>query len=192
MDGVLRGAGERWPTSGSTPTSGRPGPRCGSGCGTGWPRPTARRRPRPRDLRRPPARRRPASADLLENLRVNGHVDGDGNYVDKRALLALRPGRAEPRAGVLPAPPRDPRRHPGQTRRAPGGAVCTMGPDDFADIADATLAARILAELDGTYLADRRVPTTSSCTSATAAARSGSGWTWTRRPRRRSASASPP
>ena len=32
-----------------------------------------------------------------------------------------------------------------------------MGPADFADVADTTLAARILAELDGTYLADRRV-----------------------------------
>ena len=28
-------------------------------------------------------------ADLLENLRVNGHLDGDDKYVDKRGLLAL-------------------------------------------------------------------------------------------------------
>ena len=63
LDGVLRGAGERRPTSGSTPTSVRPGPRCGSGCGTGWPR--LRHRPgraRPRDLRGPAAAPRRTSA----------------------------------------------------------------------------------------------------------------------------------
>ena len=27
---------------------------------------------------------------LLESLRFNGYVDSDGNYVDKRALLALK------------------------------------------------------------------------------------------------------
>ena len=32
-----------------------------------------------------------------------------------------------------------------------------MGPTTSRDVADAALAARIVAELDGTYLADRRV-----------------------------------
>ena len=95
-------------------------------------------------------------ADLLENLRVNGHLDGDGNYVGKRALLALdRDGlnlalQFYPhRRAILDAIQADLDAHL--------VALCTMGPADFADVADATLAARILAELDGTYLADRRV-----------------------------------
>ena len=80
-------------------------------------------RPRPRDLRRPAACAADEVERLLENLRVNGHLDGDGNYVDKRALLALPPRRAGPRAGVLPASPGDPRRDPGAARRAPGRAL---------------------------------------------------------------------
>ena len=114
----------------------------------------------------------------------------DGNYVDKRALLALRARRAQPRARVLPAPPGDPRRHPGTARRAPGRAVHD-GPETFADIADDALAARIIAGLDGTYLVDGRVADDMRRVLPRRRPRSDSGWTSTQPPTRRSAGASP-
>jgi hypothetical protein len=94
---------------------------------------------------------------LIENLRFNGYLDPDGGYVDKRALLGLRPD------GLNLAPEFFPHRRAildavQAQLEARRSAACTVAPEDLADIADESLAARIVAELDGTYLVDRRVP----------------------------------
>jgi Tc toxin complex TcA C-terminal TcB-binding domain/Neuraminidase-like domain/Hemopexin len=94
---------------------------------------------------------------LVENLRFNGYLDADGGYVHKRALLGLRPD------GLNLAPEFFPHRRAildavQVQLEARHSAACTVAPEDLADIADESLAARIVAELDGTYLVDRRVP----------------------------------
>ena len=93
---------------------------------------------------------------LVENLRFNGYLDASGGYADKRVLLALVADQFDIAPEFLPHRQAilDAVQAQLAARRS---TVCTTSPEDLTDIADQSLAARILAELDGTYLADRRV-----------------------------------
>ena len=100
--------------------------------------------------------RRDGVTRLLENLRVNGHLDADDQYVDKRGLLAL------PRDGLDLALEFYPHRRAildaiRAQVDAHRDALLATTPDDLGDLADAALATRIVAGLDGTYLTERRV-----------------------------------
>ncbi len=93
---------------------------------------------------------------LLESLRFNGYVDSDGNYVDKRALLALK--RDELNLALEFYPHRGRILDALQAQLAAFRAeVCTLTPETFADIADDALAGRIIAGLDGPCLEDGQV-----------------------------------
>ena len=89
-------------------------------------------RPRPRDLRRPPARRGRRRRTCWRTCASTATSTATATTSTSVRCSALRPGRAEPRAGVLPAPPRDPRRHPGRSSTRTWWRCCTMDPDDFA------------------------------------------------------------
>ncbi|MFL6118537.1 hemopexin repeat-containing protein, partial [Actinophytocola sp.] len=93
---------------------------------------------------------------LTESLTFNGHLDGNGDYRDKAALVDLG---IDDFGLALEFYPR---------RRAVLDAVQnqvlefqrqwhTLTADDFADVADEVVSRRVLAALDGDYLADGRV-----------------------------------
>ena len=157
VGGVLRRPGERRRLLGQRRPRGGRARRCGSGCGTGSPRSTTSRSPStPRSS--PTLRLTPDEIErLLENLRFNGYLDRDGNYVGQARAAGAAAGTSSTSrwssthtaSAILDA-------IQGQTRRAPGRGL-HVDTRDFADIADDTLASRIVAELEGTYLADGRV-----------------------------------
>jgi hypothetical protein len=93
---------------------------------------------------------------LQESLRFNGYVDHDGHYVDKRALLGLRRDEFTLALEFYPH-----RQRILDALQAQIGAfqaeVCTVTPETFGDIADAALAGRIVAALEGPCLTDGRV-----------------------------------
>jgi hypothetical protein len=93
---------------------------------------------------------------LLESLRFNGYLDGDDRYLDKRALLGLRPDELNLALEFYPHRHRilDALQAQIDGFRA---ELCTVAPETFRDIADDALAARIVAELDGRCLIDGRV-----------------------------------
>ena len=94
---------------------------------------------------------------LVESLRFNGYLDANGGYVDKRALLRLRSGEFNLAPDFFPHRQAilDAVQAQLDARRS---TICTTSPEDLTDLADQALAARILAELEGTYLVDGRVP----------------------------------
>ena len=158
VDGVLHGAGER------RRLLGQRRPRCGGAGGV-----AAAAGPGRRVRQRPGTRWTPRSSRICGSPRrastawwrtsaSTATSTASGDYVDKRALLALAADGLEPRAGVLPAPPGDPGRDAGPARRAPDAGLHDVPRGLRRHRRPATLAARILAELEGTYLADGRVP----------------------------------
>ena len=92
-------------------------------------------------------------ADLLENLRFNGYLDRGHAYVDKGTLLGLPPGRLDLALEFYPY------------RRALLDAVqqqitdfrsscATVQAEDFRDIAEAAVTARVVERLTGPYLGE--------------------------------------
>ena len=92
-------------------------------------------------------------ADLLENLRFNGYLDRGNTYVDKAALLGLSPGRFDLalefypyRRAVLDAV---------QQQIADFRSACaTVQAEDFRDMAEAAVTARVVERLTGPYLGE--------------------------------------
>ncbi|NUT41666.1 MAG: hypothetical protein HOV86_16940 [Thermoactinospora sp.] len=92
-------------------------------------------------------------ARLLDGLRFNGYIDDDGAYVDKRAIadlqladLALPPEFHPHRLTVLDVMKR-------QVAELETDLL-TFAPEDFAEVADAVMAQRAIAAMEGVALDD--------------------------------------
>ncbi|MFL6129184.1 MAG: hemopexin repeat-containing protein, partial [Mycobacteriales bacterium] len=99
----------------------------------------------------------PRIAGLVESLRFNGYLAAGGRYADPRALLRLAVADLELGLEFYPHRQRVLDAMQEQLDQARTGLLAVT-PDDFRDLADEAVARAVMDALDGTYLADGRVP----------------------------------